>query len=387
MVFDIFATPHEGDFVGLFNKLSLRSLGKTEELLDNHLRRTRDHHDFGAKNLRGDPKLEARANGLWTPEMGFIRMGINKGFGVEDEGWFDVLVNLTLFLSGMVNEINVSYSSDKPIVIGGQYLEKGSYKLVGLDAELSVFDKVDNKLFSLNRIDGATESYCWVLEHDSSSVFVGPDVQYIKYSNSEWYKFWEGEDKQKSVLLDRRLFGEKLSAALSCINEFSPRYYDWISLVLKEIAPLKGIKGGTESASFIFCPGQIHLTEPTSVPSTVSALIHECSHQYFHMLMWNTVLCDSHAPFAYSALKDMERPLSSLLLAHHAVGNILLGLGEINNKKSFIIHGLEEEISHTKKQLLSLNSSINSYNPKYLQGVGYSIFLAINNRLRSFGFL
>jgi HEXXH motif-containing protein len=54
-------------------------------------------------------------------------------------------------------------------------------------------------------------------------------------------------------------------------------------------------------------------------------LVHECSHQHFYLLRrLGSMHDEADATLYYSPVRDMGRPLLYILLAYHAVANMLL---------------------------------------------------------------
>ena len=54
-------------------------------------------------------------------------------------------------------------------------------------------------------------------------------------------------------------------------------------------------------------------------------LVHECSHQYYHLLTRLGPVDDgSDTTLAYSPVKNTGRPISMILLAYHAFANVEL---------------------------------------------------------------
>lgn len=68
-------------------------------------------------------------------------------------------------------------------------------------------------------------------------------------------------------------------------------------------------------------------------------LIHECTHQYLHMLSWFETLVTKDAQPHYSPLKGCERPLERIVLGYHAFANVLLAYAQLDT------HGYGERIS------------------------------------------
>jgi HEXXH motif-containing protein len=71
--------------------------------------------------------------------------------------------------------------------------------------------------------------------------------------------------------------------------------------------------------------GVIHVSASPSVPAIAELLVHEASHQYFHLLCLLEAFDDgSDANLYYSPAVRTDRPLERIGVAYHAFANILL---------------------------------------------------------------
>lgn len=116
-----------------------------------------------------------------------------------------------------------------------------------------------------------------------------------------------------------------LERAFALLRSSTPHYLTWVSGVLRGIIPLRMDGEMYVSGSHGDRPGVVTCSFPTPPEMLCELLVHECSHQYFLIL---TRLGDVHdgsdATLYYSPARRMDRPLFYILLAYHAVGNMLL---------------------------------------------------------------
>jgi HEXXH motif-containing protein len=71
-------------------------------------------------------------------------------------------------------------------------------------------------------------------------------------------------------------------------------------------------------------PGSVYISIHCPSVAIAEMLIHEATHQYFYLLSRYGALDQGSAKTYYSPIKRTERPISMILLAHHAFGNVLL---------------------------------------------------------------
>jgi HEXXH motif-containing protein len=129
-------------------------------------------------------------------------------------------------------------------------------------------------------------------------------------------------------LLDRSKWDEapvKCEAAIGLMRSFSPQYLAWIDRVLRYIIPLNGHPGSIRSGSSLNQPGTTHASFNCTPPALAEMLVHESTHQYFHMVTRLGPVDDgSDQNYYYSPIKRMDRKIYYILLAYHAFANVVL---------------------------------------------------------------
>lgn len=115
------------------------------------------------------------------------------------------------------------------------------------------------------------------------------------------------------------------------LSATSPGYLKWIERVLNGIVvgdmqpPYRSVSGSWEDV-----PGHVHVSCPHASVDMAEMLVHECAHQYFYMLERVGPMDDGSDPTLYwSPVIRMKRPLSRVLMAYHAIANVLLYYQEI----------------------------------------------------------
>ncbi len=118
---------------------------------------------------------------------------------------------------------------------------------------------------------------------------------------------------------------EEFEQAAAFLTRYAPEYVDWSRDIVAGLIPLRGSRTQTQSSThplrFGFVAASIH-GRPLQM---AEALVHETSHEYLHIAELHAQLSDGSDPLLYySPLRKVGRPIRSILLAYHAVVNILL---------------------------------------------------------------
>jgi HEXXH motif-containing protein len=115
-----------------------------------------------------------------------------------------------------------------------------------------------------------------------------------------------------------------LRDAWRLIERASPETFQWCGRVVTDVIALAGDAGTSRSGSNRDAPGQLALSVPASPLTLAELFVHECSHQYFHLAEELGPVDDgSDSRLYWSPLTRSERPLDRILIAHHAVANII----------------------------------------------------------------
>lgn len=115
-----------------------------------------------------------------------------------------------------------------------------------------------------------------------------------------------------------------IQEAIDLLVEHVPIYGPWVERSLKRLAIVEGIEENFEvSRSDTSLPGLVHISHPTDLAGIAEALVHECSHQHYHLLQFIDPLVNGKDEKLYpSPVKLAERSLERLLIAFHAVANM-----------------------------------------------------------------
>jgi hypothetical protein len=119
------------------------------------------------------------------------------------------------------------------------------------------------------------------------------------------------------------LYTDQLRAALDLLSTYAPQYYLWVAQIITHIAIIDAPDRRLHSSSSLLHWGAIAVSACDEPLRACEMLIHEASHQYFHLLA-RLVAPVNEDPEFYSPLKNKPRPLSKLMLGYHAFANVYL---------------------------------------------------------------
>jgi HEXXH motif-containing protein len=118
---------------------------------------------------------------------------------------------------------------------------------------------------------------------------------------------------------------QRLAQAANLLRSVSPDYLSWVDRVLRYVIPLGGGPRTVNSGSSESQPSVIHGSFGCPVTARAEILIHEATHQYFHLTTRLGPVDDgSDTTEYYSPIKRRGRTIRYILVAYHAFGNVLL---------------------------------------------------------------
>ena len=321
-VFRPLSTPREGDFAALATELAAAQ-----------------HHAFlvrakRAAALAGVPdapvltelahRLATRPPSLasWTPEVGVLA----TGFAATDAAgyrWLQAQAAPGGMVTGVLTHLALETTVDRPLLVCGRLVAPGAVQLRGDVDELEIIGLDEVQRF--HRHDGV-----WLAEGGESEV-VPTGAAPLRIVGSGWHKLCD--DPDRAVEPDGQIaaqIAEQISDALALLEEAAPEYRAWVLCLLREVTPIRRPgDNALASGSSALRPGGIDIAISASATETAEMLIHECSHQYLHMVSWFGALVTEAAQPHYSPLKRRERPLEKILLGYHAFGNVMLAYAQL----------------------------------------------------------
>jgi HEXXH motif-containing protein len=136
--------------------------------------------------------------------------------------------------------------------------------------------------------------------------------------------------REKVVDGDVYSLPERLQLSLELLSVQSPRYYRWVTALLRAVAPwsnpLNSLPGGSGSSNLL--PGTVAISASPAREPMIDSLIHEVCHHYFYLaLKLGKMARDSERLF-YNPVLRCDRPIEMILLAFHAFANVYRYCGE-----------------------------------------------------------
>ncbi|MEO0652472.1 MAG: HEXXH motif-containing putative peptide modification protein [Planctomycetota bacterium] len=118
---------------------------------------------------------------------------------------------------------------------------------------------------------------------------------------------------------------QQLREGLDLIRGYASAWEHWVLDVLREVRMVDGSDAIMRSGSDPRSPGAIRMSFPSSPVQVAEMLVHECSHQRFHLAeRLGAVVNGADVALYNSPVKQCGRPLEAILLAYHAFANVLL---------------------------------------------------------------
>jgi HEXXH motif-containing protein len=315
----------------------------------------------------------------WTPEVSWIYAGLQgmpaDGCPPADQDWLAAQVGVAAFLTGVLDRVCLRVDVLAPVLIAGRTFV-GALVIDGSGDRLCV------------RLAGGAETTFHALAgRDGAPVWVESTLSPTQVLLVDGYPAVRlvGKDWHASRWIDQpcddapaEAAAAQIEAALALLRDVAPDYHDWTTCLLKEVTPIRRpAPGMIASNSSALRMGGIDLATPASATETVEMLVHECTHQYYHMCSWmgSTVVPDAKPYF--SPLKQCERPLDRILLGYHAFGNAMIVFDRMAAKgMAAEIQGRWRTVSAYMDQLVTPLRD-----PAQLSELGVALFAPLHARL------
>jgi HEXXH motif-containing protein len=115
------------------------------------------------------------------------------------------------------------------------------------------------------------------------------------------------------------------AAAFEIMRSGAPEYIRWVDNAVPFVIPLRAHGAQITSGSSKADPGSCHISSASNPIALAEMLIHEATHQYYHLLTRVAAVHDGTDKYLYySPVKRRGRPVPYILLAYHAFANVLL---------------------------------------------------------------
>ncbi|HZH76540.1 MAG TPA: HEXXH motif-containing putative peptide modification protein [Archangium sp.] len=353
-IFNRLSTPFEGDFAAL-----------TAELATHHFRlfcvqasNLAKEHGYGpdARVVEIIQRLAQRpaSTAYWTPEVSVLCFGLLKR-PLSEGGWnwMRAQIALAAHLTGVTTELELDVETNAPLIVCGQVIPAARLVIRGGSDRLTLQTEGAASPRSFSVIARRNGSPVWV-EDGTAASFVHIDGQpAIRVVNDYWQSTWsdgcEAGLSRPLATVEHQAAIAQFQEAFALLDRFMPQYRAWVFCLLREITPMvRPAPSMTASGSSHRRFGGVDLCVPASPLETVELLIHECSHQYYHLAHWVGSLVTPEAKSYYSPIKRRERPLDRILMGYHAYGNVLIAFDQLRAA------GFEKELSKRSGEISTL---------------------------------
>ena len=323
-VFRTLSTPLEGNYRWLAAELAtLHYAAFCQRVAD---RDGGGHHREPLSQLLEKVSSRPPSLGCWTPEASIIFAGIKPPGAspghIASDDWLRAQALLSGVALGLLDDVELALDVDQPLLLCGR----------ALSGRLSL--QADGQRIVVCEADGTRTHWCRIAERDGTPVWndeQAPDSFVMRDGRPAIRLVGEGWHASPWIQDTFRVqapsadMAPQIEAALDLLQDIAPDHAAWVCCLLKEITPLRRPAANTiASNSSALRMGGIDLAVPANALETAEMLVHECTHQYYHMASWLGPTVVPGAGSYYSPLKHCNRPLDRILLGYHAFGNAMM---------------------------------------------------------------
>lgn len=169
--------------------------------------------------------------------------------------------------------------------------------------------------------------------------------------------------------------------AFTILRDHAPIYAEWVGRLARRVVPLRTPSNLMMSSSSIYRPGTITMSHNAHPLGMAEILVHEYAHEHLHLASACGLLDDgSDTNLYFSPIRGIDRPLSSILIAYHAVGNIALFYRECRRTGApgaEYLDASEPEATAWHKEMEAILSKSRCLTP-----VGRALFEPLREQLR-----
>lgn len=290
---------------------------------------------------------------LWAPEAGVLATALRKARVNGSDKTLNAQLAILKAISGCKVNFDETIDAMFPLRAEGTDYPLGSLRI-----------EIDKGRICI-RANGVSSNSYRILEFDGHRVRILRDTQ--------WMKYWLDANAADSSGADHSAFEQMFISVKEALAKFAPEYMEWTSLLLKEITPFPCAGLGSNSSSFITFPGHVHMSIPCSISAGAVTLVHECSHQFFHLIEWNMSIVANRKCEVYSILKMRNRPLSRVLLGYHAFVNALTVLSLMGDR-GFVSEDFDRVYDHTRQLVSGLAETLTKVSEENFTPAGFAIY-------------
>jgi len=380
VTFELFATPYEGDFFGLAETLARHQLAGLFDVAD---RAAAQGDEAPVTRGFSRSQLETLSTGVWSPSLGGLRHSLSTVSQAGQLSAARAQAILSAYLFGLTPSMILDAPAHAVLFVGGESIAPRGGRVEGAGGELRIEVRDGEGVRRFRRLGEDGAEPIWLNAETGRPVRLGGGARAVR-ATCDWMRLVMTEseaDAADSLRGDEDDVLAMVERATSFLETGAPAYYVWTSALLREVVPLREYERGTRSTSFVNWPGHIHLSKAPLIPSVI-ALIHECSHQYFHLAQWCGRVTTPDAPLVHSVLKERPRPLEKILLGFHAFANVLLALAALEPAMDASLRAERDRLmDHHLGLAQGLDAGIRSHWEAHLTQSGKDLYLPLRKRL------
>jgi HEXXH motif-containing protein len=379
--FDALASPFDGDFLGvasgLLKDLFVAVAGRMQTMAT--------QHGLPVPNLATEALMQpGAALRSWSPEISAVLNGLKPRLERQDAQWLLAQFALASYTSQWLDEFAAQIPGRRALFVAGQTIVGTELSVRATADELEIGGAGPTQRFMKTQIGAGAPR--WARDPQQDVVSFGRWAT-VLMSDGEWITHWPPRHTAAERTTDLAASRAVLRQAGEIMEASLPEYYVWVSGMLREVLASRAPEPGVSaSGSFMTWFGHVQMSL-ASVVKTIDMLVHETSHQYFHLARLFDPLCQHDAPAVYSVLKKTHRPLERVLLGYHAAGNMWLALTTLRERGGDMdARELEQEICQTSALVAGLDASLRGEHERHLTESGASLYETLRQRLCDRGF-
>jgi HEXXH motif-containing protein len=261
--------------------------------------------------LLNDADLFSRSNIPWRAMF---------GFALETSERDPTLAMLHLVCEFLMNGAGNTWETtlEKP---GWLFVNNELHKICGH----IVLDTIDGQCRLRISADGGHREHRWCPHRLLERTIQWPRPPVLDLCVKHMKVICPEPDHELRPVQDRAQARQSVENAFDILNWRAPEYASWVRRSVSAIMACGSTGELTYSQSMARRPGLVALSFPMSPLLLSEALVHEAAHQHFFLASRFFKYCENiKTSRCFSPIKRVERPLWSVLLAYHAVGNIVL---------------------------------------------------------------
>jgi len=197
-------------------------------------------------------------------------------------------------------------------------------RVAGATAHISVLSNGIPHSYEFQRTRGKWERVCG--ETDVFPIVVGVSPRVLLWAPAALAEVdWADGEPSYPCDVPAAEIVASIRSAVAILRRAAPAYWPWVRRVLRGVIPVGGSNLVIRSSSSSDRPGLIGISFPAPPIAIAEMLVHESSHQYFHLLSRLQQPDDgTDTTLYYSPVRRTGRPLRGILVAYHAFANVLL---------------------------------------------------------------